>query len=526
MTTPGSGSAPQMRTRSDVRTLIKNEQTDWPQALVSYQTAVQAMRALDPPDTQPPTPPTNTQSWQYLAAVHGRPLNANDDEDHSDPLWTQCQHGSWFFFPWHRMYLLTLEAYVQHFSGDSEWSVPYWYAIDPDETNPDVLPTAFLQPTDGNALYIEERSTRANQGLPIAGDVIIATTTTTYLKNLQIPNFSTNQLRGHSFGGGEYAQPKFLNSTNGAIESIPHGPVHNLVGSDYDPNTGNPVEPIGFMTDLLTAARDPIFWLHHSNIDRLWQMWLDLNPAHQNSADPAWLNSAFTFPTPDGQTQSWKVSDVLATTDLGYEYDTVSPPSSLAPAVTGLRPREVVPTVSPPTPPPPPQAPQLIGASVNVAMVAGHSVDISLSRPATQPRAVAPDEASGRPQRWELRLEGITGTIAAPLYSVYLNLPAAASPADHPERLAGTFSTFGVELASKPGGEHDGRGQTHVLDITEAHDALVAAGDWDSTNVNVAFVPLVPPAPDDAALAARIAAAPRSASDLRAARVAILVAPG
>ena len=37
-------------------------------------------------------------------------------------LWTQCQHSSWFFFPWHRMYLLTLESFIQHFSGDSQWS--------------------------------------------------------------------------------------------------------------------------------------------------------------------------------------------------------------------------------------------------------------------------------------------------------------------------------------------------------------------------------------------------------------------
>jgi len=49
-----------MRTRSDVFQLIEAENTDWPAALVSYEKGVAAMRALDPPDTDPPPRPTNT----------------------------------------------------------------------------------------------------------------------------------------------------------------------------------------------------------------------------------------------------------------------------------------------------------------------------------------------------------------------------------------------------------------------------------------------------------------------------------
>ena len=29
----------------------------------------------------------------------------------------------------------------------------------------------------------------------------------------------------------------------------------------------------GAMADVPTAAFDPIFWVHHSNIDRLWVEW-------------------------------------------------------------------------------------------------------------------------------------------------------------------------------------------------------------------------------------------------------------
>ena len=35
--------------------------------------------------------------------------------------------------------------------------------------------------------------------------------------------------------------------------------------------------PDGFMRSPATAGRDPIFWLHHANIDRLWEVWLSLD---------------------------------------------------------------------------------------------------------------------------------------------------------------------------------------------------------------------------------------------------------
>jgi tyrosinase len=200
-----------------------------------------------------------------------------------------------------------------------------------------VLPTAFLQPADGtNALYVSQRSTRARTGQPIADSTIISGLSTQFIKNLKIPSFSA-QSGVPSFGGGEYNTPQFQHDEIGALESIPHGPVHNLVGSDYDPATKGPILPYGFMTDLLTAARDPIFWLHHSNIDRLWQMWLDLDPAHKNPTNNAWLKTAFTFAAPGGGTKSWNVSDVLDTTELGYQYDTVAPPRVLVAVGWGRR---------------------------------------------------------------------------------------------------------------------------------------------------------------------------------------------
>jgi tyrosinase len=49
------------------------------------------------------------------------------------------------------------------------------------------------------------------------------------------------------------------------------------------------------MTDPRWAALDPIFRLHHANIDRLWNRWLELGDGRTNPSDVAWLDRVFVF---------------------------------------------------------------------------------------------------------------------------------------------------------------------------------------------------------------------------------------
>ena len=70
------------------------------------------------------------------------------------------------------------------------------------------------------------------------------------------PTFSTGPANG--FGGGS-TPSSFQADKPSDIESFLHGNVHVLVGLGG-----------GFMSGFRTAAQDPVFWLHHANIDRLW----------------------------------------------------------------------------------------------------------------------------------------------------------------------------------------------------------------------------------------------------------------
>ena len=99
----------------------------------------------------------------------------------------------------------------------------------------------------------------------------------------------------------------FFNAQN-SIEGTPHGSVHVSVG--------------GWMGSVPTAAQDPIFYLHHSNIDRLWDLWLAQGGGrHDPTGDASWKSQSFLFYNELGQQVHMKSCDVLrAAQQLSYSY--------------------------------------------------------------------------------------------------------------------------------------------------------------------------------------------------------------
>lgn len=487
------------RTRQDVWRLTR-EEGDWPAALVAYERAVGLLRALDR-DTGPPS---NPRGWRFLAAMHGL-MGPDGRPDTRDDLWSNCQHGSWFFLPWHRMYLRAFELIVQDVLGDEEWSLPYWYAIDPDDEAKAVLPPAFRE--EGTNLHTESRSFPANAGAPLPD------LSQSLIDALDAQEFSTAEGRS-TFGGGERATPSFNGREVGLLEGTPHGAVHSLVGNDYD-ESGRVVRE-GWMGSFFTAGLDPVFWLHHANIDRLWQVWLDIGGAHP-ADDPAWADTEFSFPKVGGGVHMWRVGDVLTTDSIGYEYESTAPPAGVAPRARvpadggpdiGLGEKIV----------PEPLPPQVIGTSVDVPLATPEAVEVELSAAADLGFAVGAEGVPTGDGRVFLRLEGVTGSAGAPVYEVYLNVPSGEAPADHPELRAGFFSTFGLVEASQTNDVHDGSGLTTVLDVTSVRDALEQAGRWNPDRLQVRFTPVtsVETDPD-------IDAAEAAPPDLRASQISVVV---
>jgi len=65
--------------------------------------------------------------------------------------------------------------------------------------------------------------------------------------------------------------------TRGLIEQAPHDLIHFAIGGAIgfgDPELEEQQgSTSGLMASVPTAAFDPVFWVHHSNIDRIWAVW-------------------------------------------------------------------------------------------------------------------------------------------------------------------------------------------------------------------------------------------------------------
>ena len=165
---------------------------------------------------------------------------------------------------------------------------------------------------------------------------------------------------------------------------------------------------------------------------------------------------------------------------------------------------------------PEPLPPQVIGAAADVPLATTAAVAVAITEPADLGFATAEGRAAGD-GRVFLRVEGVTGTAAAPVYEIHLNVPEGSTPAEHPELRAGYFSTFGLTEASRRDDLHDGTGLTTVYDVTSVRDALAEQGRWDPAKLQVSFSPVAP------SVAAGEEVGQAQMSDLRAGQIAVVV---
>ena len=86
-------------------------------------------------------------------------------------------------------------------------------------------------------------------------------------------------------------------SSNGCSNSLEgiHNTIHTTAGGPSGTYSG------GHMTFLSTAAFDPIFWLHHCNVDRFFALWQTINP---NSYGGSQVAPHDTWTIPKGSTQN------------------------------------------------------------------------------------------------------------------------------------------------------------------------------------------------------------------------------
>jgi Common central domain of tyrosinase/Polyphenol oxidase middle domain len=278
-----------------------------------------------------------------------------------------------------------------------------------------------------------------------------------------------------SFGGVETG-PIHFNNGFGALEDQPHNQVHDAVGGQP---TGNCAD--GWMSDPNCAAQDPIFYLHHSNIDRIWKRWLDLGQGRSNPTNRVWLDQVFSFYDESGGQKIMTPADALDTVkDLNYAYD--DDPARVAAAAAphiGRRggPRRVV------------KPREVRAATGPITLGPDGGAATLLPTPETAPtfKALAVTEP---PAHVYLHIQDIhVAEHPGVLYEVFLNLPDKMSPAAADDHYVGMLNFFGSSHAHRGMGASDASPMEHIYDITDLVRRLSKAGAWDPKQVNVKFVP-------------------------------------
>ena len=297
--------------------------------LKSYAVAIEAMLKL---------PPTHPHNWYRNALVHT----------------IDCPHGNWWFLLWHRGYTGLFEQTVRQYSGNPKFAFPYWNWTE----EPAVPPQFFegiLNPK--HPAYIEsyEKFHEAFQG-PV--EDWFNNMSPTQLTQAKLNNFPTadaffDGIKSKGFfpdrdkARRDYAPSYPL--TRLAAFSVSHrvidcalavrsfldfgsavtanhyvlskfsifeGMAHNKVHNDFE----------GFMQDNMSPV-DPIFMMHHSNIERVWLEWtaqmeaLHLDPLPTEGLD-VWKAEPFVFFIgPDGKpAPGQNAGAYLAVDQFNYRY--------------------------------------------------------------------------------------------------------------------------------------------------------------------------------------------------------------
>ncbi|MEO0427574.1 MAG: tyrosinase family protein [Pseudomonadota bacterium] len=454
----------------------------WSDTMLWYARAVAALRTR---------PFDQRTSWTYLGAIHGfdpqgwlgqgiLPQNTSaPSQDEMRLMFNQCQHAGWFFLPWHRGYLHAFEeilgAWITSQGGPADWALPYWNYLNDDAAGARDLPQEFRDPTlpDGspNALSDARRGPATALGpqpwIPVDISLTAQTAESIYTADPGTLGY-----------GGPISGFAQQGSAFGANESDPHNLVHVMIGG------GVAVDPPGWMFDPNFAALDPIFWVHHCNVDRLWAAWTT-DPAHSQEDSSPWRNGPFprqfTMPDSTGGLSVFVPSETLPGEALEPTYDDLIDGTGIVPppVVGGL---EMMAARSPGR-----GSSALIGANESAVTVGRGQVRSRIAmtaRPGAGGGALEGMGAGGG-ERVYLNLEGVRGESASGVLNVVLT-KAGADPAAEGAEAVKTLVFFGLGNATSAEGPHGGSGLSATVEVTDIVRRLEATGAVGEIEAHVA----------------------------------------
>ncbi|KAJ3273718.1 hypothetical protein HDV01_003997 [Terramyces sp. JEL0728] len=200
-------------------------------------------------------------------------------------------HGTPMFFPWHRMYILQYEKALR--AIDPSITLPYWdWTLD--SQNPRASDIFHPQNFGGNG----QAGNCVQDGVAAGWHSVVFKPACLKRCNAFSTLYSPEALTG------VINHATSFKAIHSAVENGPHASVHTQVGG-----------ACGDFGSMASAA-DPIFFLHHAMVDKIWSKWQSACTSNAKNFE-ADVNSS--MPPFNGV-----VNDVFDTTGLCYTYSSTA----------------------------------------------------------------------------------------------------------------------------------------------------------------------------------------------------------
>ncbi len=235
--------------------------------LVIAEQYYEGVNLLKDPQLHPWLEDYNLSTYDFFVAWHHSSMMLMTPPTQMD---RNAAHSGPAFLPWHRYMLIRLEQELRVALSDDSFRIPYWdWAADADLGDPTLSPiwdissagqfetgawrVRLLQnPTQNDRLTLVDRSLSRELGieanLPNLRQVQEIISTQTVYDRIPF-NSDASGFRNYAEGWEGVSRM--------------HNNVHVWVGGDML---------------LSTSPNDPIFFLHHCNVDRVWAAWQKHHP--------------------------------------------------------------------------------------------------------------------------------------------------------------------------------------------------------------------------------------------------------
>ena len=208
----------------------------------------------------------------------------------------RAAHGTAEFLPWHRWFIYQFELALRSVADPPFrcMSLPYWdWELD---SGSEWMSSVF-SPEAFSSFEGTNRNGRCRFPIPDGNGF---GSCLRRALNLDFSFWGEGRvvalIRGYSQYGDDFQNDRNrVNGFRAALEGGPHAATHNFIG--------------GSMTNR-NAPDDPLFWIHHANVDRIWSLWQDYHghtnvPFHLYHVPRHYEGSLLDVPMAFDVTRSW-----------------------------------------------------------------------------------------------------------------------------------------------------------------------------------------------------------------------------